>query len=196
MNIYDPDGIFPDHEILVSVLHSHPFLPGLDRKISTLTLRKPLDGEGPQVNVDENNVILTICTPDVIDDRIRYILFHEFGHIADRFDPSFEYSEQKRNDLPDTKHSNFMEIWNLYIDARLKYRGLYRLIGHHQSAMSLNGKLQLVDTSVETKLYDFENFLSKRGFRDAFTVVKNIWENPLQSLTFPAILILLNEHMD
>lgn len=196
MNIYDPDGIFSDHEILVSVLRSHPFLPGLDRKISTLTLRRPLDGQGPQVNVAEKNVILTIYSPDVIDDRMEYILFHEFGHIADRFNPSFEYSETERNALPNSKFSNFIEIWNLYIDARLNFSGLYRLVGPPQSAVRLNGKLQLVETSVETKLYDFENFLSKRGFRDAITVVKNLWENPLQSLSFPAILKLLNEHMD
>jgi len=143
MDIYDPDGIFPDQDIIVTMLHSHPFFPGLDDEILFLTLGPPSKGEGPCIDIVDRNVSLKIHSPKIVDDVVRYILLHEFGHVADRLDPSFNYSHTERTSLPEQKMSNFIEIWNLYIDARLNHKGLFRLVGPAQTPVRVNGRFEL-----------------------------------------------------
>ncbi len=195
MKIHDPNIVFKDQEILRNLIRSHPFLPDLDKLITSLTVNKANDNEMPHVNVSRGNVTLTIDPQLPLGDRFNYILYHEFGHIADRFNPIFNYSEDIRMSLPDRKLSNFKDLWDLYIDARLNFHGLFRLVSFGSPTVRINGKRRLIKLSIGSKLYGHVEFLTARGFKDARQVVRVIWKTPMKVISFPELILLLEQHM-
>ncbi len=107
MKIHDPNLLFSNPGMLLDAVRSHPFLPGLDNLISSLTVK---DGSEPCVNVTGRDVVLTIPSPRADDYPLMYVLYHELGHVADRFNPDFRYLENERMALPDLKLKNFIEL--------------------------------------------------------------------------------------
>jgi hypothetical protein len=171
--IIDPADLIPDRSEFEKIVSNHPFLKGLDRKISNVELEK---AERPSVMVEGMEVILFLPKYQVVNDTVIYVLHHEFGHVADRFNEAFQYSETERSSLSAKKYwlENFLELWNVFIDSRLHAVGLFRLYGLSQISMKIDGKRRIVDRSIERVPLEHSSFLESRGFRDAHIVVNAI----------------------
>ena len=51
---------------------------------------------------------------------LRRTLLHELTHLADALDREFEYSPEKKLSLPRVRRAVLMDLWNGYIDRRLR----------------------------------------------------------------------------
>lgn len=176
MQIIDKDNILPSPKVLEDVIANHPFHSSLSSQLKTVTIRQPNHNERIQIQTDGNDVTLIIYPFDSMNEQQRYILFHEFGHVADRLTPAFGYSETARNNLSDRQRVNFIQLWNLYIDARLNHLGIYHYF-QGQFIRITNGKAEFVERTQETQLLERKDFLSKRGFSNA-DIVHDIWDHP------------------
>ena len=194
VKIIDPDNILRDQSALIKVIQGHPFSATLCRDINSVTIEEPLEGQCISVSLKDGNVTLFIYRDTQDEDNFHHVLYHEFGHVADRFNPSFRYSKEQRDALSCHERENLIELWNVYIDARLNRARLFQLPTHGQCAVRVEGKLRLVPHSIETKLCMHANFLSSRNFQNASDVVDHIWKNPEQFLSFQDMLDLVKSH--
>jgi hypothetical protein len=73
------------------------------------------------ISFDPTNsyVTLNVGRDTPAKSNYKYILYHEFSHAADRLSSSFGYSEKKKATLTEDQQICVMELWNVYIDARL-----------------------------------------------------------------------------
>jgi len=46
--------------------------------------------------------------------------YHEFGHLLDALNPKFGYNTNAKNSLTKEQNHNFLNLWNAYIDRRLR----------------------------------------------------------------------------
>lgn len=191
VKIIDRDNILRDQCALIKVIQGHPFSATLCRDIHSITIKEPIEGQGISVSLNDGDVTLFIYRDTQDEDNFHHILYHEFGHVADRFNPSFKYSEEQRDALSCHERENLIELWNLYIDARLNRAGLLRLPTHGQFAVRVEGERRLVPPSIGAKLWMHANFLSSRNFQNASDVVDRIWKNPGQFLSFQDMLDLV-----
>ncbi len=196
MKITDKDQLIPDHAVLLKVVQEHPFHDSLDESIDSITVRRPEQAECIQICLDGHDVTLVVYPANAVNDHYLYLLYHEFGHVADRLNPAFNYSEEQRQALKEHKRENFVELWNLYIDARLNDAGLFRLSINSKVFKRIKGKPVIVERTMETELWERANFLSSRGFRDADEVVSYIWQHPRQLYSFNDLVNLIRQHME
>jgi hypothetical protein len=123
-----------------------------------------------------------------------YILYHEFGHIADRLNPKFRYSDESRLALSKTEQVMFMELWNLYIDARLNHFGHFKLTKIAMGGYCrIDGKLQRAPFSIEGKLLRHISCLRSGNIDNADQIVRSIWENPLLPRSYDDLINLIRK---
>lgn len=192
MQIIDKDNILPDPTVLEDVIENHPFLSDLKMLLKTVTIRQPNQDERVHIQTDGNNITLVICPFKSFDEQQRYILFHEIGHVADRFNPAFKYNETTRYNLSNRQGEIFRELWNLYIDARLSHLGIYRHLPGKFSHV-INGNRKHVERTPDTQLLERIDFLNKRGFSNA-DIVHDIWDHPEEEYSFNALIYIVKQN--
>lgn len=198
MKIIDPDQILPDHDSLQRIANSHPLRPNLDQRIDTIVICeiKPTLRSGPSIEFDNESRIgkLNLFQNNYKLDNFEYILFHEFSHVADRINPDFKYSDIKKESLSDTEKLIVMELWNVYIDARLNHHQLFRLGESDRNIRYLtNGKQQIAPFTIEGKLLLHISFVQSRGFHRADSIIRDIWGTPNKFRSYDDLIRLVTE---
>lgn len=195
MNIIDNNNLILDKNLLIRVIKKHPLNNNLYNLINNLVVDLLSKNDTTPARIDlnllNNNVTLFIKPETPSENNYEYILFHEFSHIADRYNPKFKYSNKIRDSLTNVQRENVMEIWNLYIDARLNDEKLFHLSNNCKKEYSkINGKLQELPHSIEGKLMGHISFLGSRGVKNAENIVRKIWQNPDNFLSYQDIIEL------
>jgi hypothetical protein len=196
MEIIDKNNLIPDHKVINRVVKRHPFSSDLWTQIKKVSVKskKKADIGGPSIEFDHatHEVILYVFPNMAEKSNYEYILYHEFGHVADRLNPEFGYSDQIKYSLSDTEQVILMELWNLYIDARLQHHNLFRLDKKERPTHSMiNGKLQELPCTIQGKLMRHVSFIESRGIVEAERIVKQIWENPEKSISYQDIISIV-----
>jgi hypothetical protein len=189
MEIIDKNNLITDHTVIKRVVKRHPFSSDLWVQIKKLTVEchKKADNGGPSIEFHHaTHLAILYVLPNMEEkSNYEYILYHEFGHVADRLNPEFGYSDQIKYSLSDAEQVMVMELWNLYIDARLQHHGLFRLDEKDGPTYSkINGKSQELPCTTQGKLMRHVNLLKSGGVLEAERIVKQIWENPEKSISY------------
>jgi len=188
MQIHDFRNLV-DQELLWRALKHHPLYHDLASELRSLTIEEKT---GPNVGVemDENRRATLYIHPIIRPcERDRFILYHELGHLADRIDPGFGYRHQDRMRLTAYQERNFLELWNVYIDARLNQHGLFCLPREGQSAFVIDGRRYVLPKNdVNTYLLEAITNLTQRGMYRPGSLVTTIWNNPHRQLSFDDLL--------
>ena len=198
MKIFDPEKLIPDHECLIKVVASHPFDNSLVTKISQINIRLSenyiaegfyIAHEDIETDVDKGIVILGVGRYTHLKLDYNSILYHEFGHVADRMDANFQYSEDLKNELSDSGKTCVMELWNVYINSRLNAVGLYMTSGSDCCGI-LNGEEHVFPGTIEGDLMAHMSNLEGAGFsyKLAKELIENIWKYPNEPLTYPMMI--------
>ncbi len=193
MRIIDKHNILPAPSLLEDVITNHPFYSDLVNQLNTVTVRPPNQSERVHVQTKGNGITLIIFPFESVDDQHRYILYHEIGHVADRFNPAFKYCETIRQNLSDHQRENFVELWNLYIDARLNHLHIYR----HSPGKFLrkvNENFVNVERTPDTQILERIDYLCNRGFCNPL-IVHDIWNNPEKKYTFIDLVDIVKANM-
>ncbi|HUU15841.1 MAG TPA: hypothetical protein VMW72_01720 [Sedimentisphaerales bacterium] len=194
MLIFDKENILPDSSVLEEFIANHPFYNDLVNKLDTVSIKRPSFSEGVHIHTEGSKITLFIYPFQSVDDQNRYILYHEFGHVADRLNPCFKYSEDARQVLSDRQRENFVELWNLYIDARLNRLNIY-CHSPGKFRRKVNGQYREVERTQETQLLERVDFLSKRDFNNAPLIVRDIWNHPEKKYTFIDLVNIVKVNM-
>jgi hypothetical protein len=191
MKVFDPRNLV-DEQLLQTVARRHPFHPDLASSLKLLTVREKED-DSVRIDLDgEGNATLTIHPIIRPSKRDVYILYHELGHAADRLNPAFGYDHARRLALDGVQESSFLELWNVFIDARLNDRGLFRLPESGEVELVVDGRRYVLPRNdVNTYLLEAAAHLSQRGFLKPGAVVTDIWNHPERRLTFEDLLDLV-----
>lgn len=193
MKIFDQEGLLPNHEHLISVVASHPFDDSLVAKISKITIRLSvrfgIAQENIETDVDKGEVYLGVGKSTYLKEDYNSILYHEFGHVADRMDANFQYSEDLKSELSESEQICVMELWNVYINSRLNAVGLYTTSGS-ECLGTLNGKRQMFPGTIEGDLMVHMAALEREGFsyKLAKELIEDIWKYPNEPLTYPMMI--------
>jgi len=198
MKIHDPENLIPDTNHLLEIIASHPFDGQLINKIKKICIIRSeqfgIAKEKIEIDIDTGFVSLGIgqCTPS--KSNYEFILYHEFGHVADIMCPEFGYSEIRKCSLSNTERICVMELWNAYINSRLDSYGLYKPSGSVCYG-TLNGEFQEFPGTTEGELMVHKATLEREGFpyEQADLVIKRIWENRYESLTYPEIIKIVSD---
>ncbi len=191
INVIDDYKLLPNHTILLEAIRNHPLNSNIIDSISSVIIIVD-KAESIEYDFETCHVTLHLSSNSYKEDNFKYILYHEFTHIADKINPLFKYSEELKESLTDTEKLIIMEVWNCYIDARLNMHGLFQLGDVDRHIRSLvNGKVQTLPFSTEGKLMKHTNFIKSRGFRNAEELITNIWAGLLPNLTYPEIVKLV-----
>ena len=193
MKIFDQENLIPDHALLINVISSHPFDRQLVSKIARIDI----------VLSEWNCIPLENINTDVLKGEVRLgvgrsthikrdyisILYHEFGHVADRMNVDFQYSERMKSELVQAKQICLMEIWNIFINSRLNAENLYTTSGI-ECRGTLNGKREIFPGTVDGDLKVHMATLEREGFPYKFAkeLVEEIWNNPKMPLTYPLMI--------
>jgi hypothetical protein len=181
-NLVDPD-------LLEMVAKHHPLYSDIASEIRWLTVQEK-DHGSVRIEMDRSrDVTLTIHPMIRPSQRDLYILYHEFGHIADRINPRFRYDHDKRLQLTQTQETCFLQLWNVYIDTRLNEHGLFRLPEGGQAELIVDGQRYVLPRNkTSTYLLEACAALSQRGVRRPGGLVTGIWNHPKRWLTFEDLL--------
>ena len=192
MRIIDKDNILPNPSVLEDVIANHPFHGDLANQLNTVTVGRPNQSEGVHIQTEGNDITLVIFPLQSIDDQHRYLLYHEIGHVADRLNPAFKYYETIRENLRDHQRENFVELWNLYIDARLNRLHIYR---HSPGRFlrKLKDTVEFVERTHENQLVERIDYLFKRGFCNP-QIVHDIWNHPEKIYTSIDLVDIVKEN--
>jgi hypothetical protein len=193
MKIHDPEGLIPNHEHLIGIVASHPFDNSLVSKISQIIVQRSerLGIAQENIETDENKgkVVLRVGKSTHLKKNYNSILYHEFGHVADRINEKFQYSEELKSELSESERSCVMELWNVYINSRLHAVGLYtpsvsKCIG------TLNGIRQTFPGTIEGDLMVHMATLEREGFsyKCAKELIEGVWEHPNIPLTYTIMI--------
>jgi len=196
MKIIDPNNLIPDYTVIERIVKTHPFSCDLWSQIKKVIVKshEEADNGGPRIEFDHDTYETIIyVAPDIAErGNYEYILYHEFGHVADRLSLKFGYSHQARFSLSDIEQVNLMELWNLYIDARLHHHNLFRLDEQEKPTYSMiNGKLRKLPCTIQGKLMAHGSFIKSRGITEAERIVKEIWENPEKSISYQDMISIV-----
>jgi len=188
MHIYDFRNLV-DQELLWRALKHHPLHRDLASELRSLTIEEKT---GPNVGVemDEQRHATLYIHPIVRPGaRDRFVLYHELGHIADRINPRFGYRHRDRMQLDAQQEKNFVELWNVYIDARLSHHGLFCLPQNGQSEFIIDGRRYVLPKNeINTYLLEAITHLTQRGMYRPGSLVTTIWNNPHRLLGFDDLL--------
>ena len=195
MKIIDSDNLIPDHGVIDRVVNTHPFSSNICQKIQALTVAND-DSEivNPRISFNHETLeaILYVVPQLYQFSNYEYILYHELGHVADRLNPKFGYSDVIKSSLSDMEQYGLMEVWNLYIDARLHHYGLFQLGRNDKNIYCrINGKLQIAPYSIEGKLLRHISSLRSAKIDNADSIVKGIWENPMVFRSYNELISLI-----
>ena len=179
----DPSGIVPDANAIRMAVLEHPLGRHLPRWVARVNVQlHPHEwSSGAMIDycADTRTVTLSLvrripCLPEY-----RYILLHEFTHVADKTDPAFLYSDAKRFSLPDQQQRAVAELWNIYIDGRLHKMDLFELGECNRNVTcEVDGDLQVAPFTIEGKLLGHIHALRGMSVTDPDAVVRGIWESP------------------
>jgi hypothetical protein len=188
MKILDYQNLV-DPNLLQLVAKEHPLNSDIASDIKILYVREK-DERGIRIEMDDKrNVTLTIHPIIRPTDRDIYILYHEFGHIADRLNPAFGYNHNKRLQFTQDQEDAFLQLWNLFIDSRLHYHNLFCLPrGGEIDILVDTIRYRLPRTQINTYLLEACLHLSQRGIRRPGNLVTDIWNHPNRFLTFDDLL--------
>jgi hypothetical protein len=188
IEIIDQQALVPDKGIIADVIAHHPASKELCIHVKTIIVEKA-DKESIEYDFYSKKVILNLTQNFHKKENYKYILFHEFSHVADKTRSKFNYSDEVKNSLTDLEKSLVMELWNVYIDSRLNYYGLF-MLGPNDSNVygTIDGKLQKLPFTIEGKLLGHVAFLASRGFRDAKFIVEDIWNNPQRTISYDDLI--------
>ncbi|MCX6813479.1 MAG: hypothetical protein NTV77_03335 [Candidatus Azambacteria bacterium] len=187
MKIIDENNLIPDKKVLTKIIKKHPLRKNPDNHIHNLIIKL---SEQCCIELDKNKDVTLFLTENVsLKSIYEYVLFHEFSHIFDKLNPEFKYADIKRDALSDTEKEAVMEIWNVYIDSRLNRFGLFKIEDENQERQFIIGKeYQKLIINIETKLKFHIHFLQNRNVKNAKDIIDNIWENPVQFLSYDDII--------
>lgn len=191
MDILDLRNLVGDDLILLVTKH-HPLYRDMASELGRVTVEEKT-GRDIHIEMDEeNNLTLHIHPMIRPDKRDMYILYHEFGHVADRLNPSFGYSHETRLRLSEDQERSFLELWNIFIDTRLNEHGLFCLPRSGQAEISVDGiTYRLPRSDLNTYLLESAAHLSQRGMVRPGSLVTAIWNHPDRFLTFSDLLDLV-----
>lgn len=129
MDIIDNKNLIPDKAIIEVIIRKHPLCENLFRFINNLIIELSADPT-ERINLDTGtqNVTLYIFKETPSKRDYKFILYHEFSHIADKLNPGFKYSDEKWNSLTEREQRGVQTLWNCFINARLYERNLFQLI--------------------------------------------------------------------
>lgn len=188
MHIFDFRNLV-DEELLWRALKHHPLHHDLASELRSLTIEEKT---GPYVGVemDEQRHATLYIHPIIRpSERDRFILYHELGHLADRINPRFGYRHRDRMQLDAQQEKNFVELWNVYIDARLNQHGLFCLPPCGQSEFIIDGRSYVLPKNeINTYLLEAITHLTQRGMYRPGSLVTTIWNNPHRFLGFDELL--------
>lgn len=192
MKILDYQNLV-DPGLLQHIAKHHPLNSDISSEIDILYVQEK-DHRGIRIEMDRScNVTLTIHPIIRPSERDMFILYHELGHIADRLNPTFNYNQERRLHLSQAAEECFVQLWNVFIDARLHHHGLFRLPTAGEVDIAVDGiKCRLPRTEISTYLLEACAHLSQRGIRKPGALVTDIWNNPKRFLTFEDLLAPLS----
>ncbi len=199
MKISDPDQILSDQDLPQRIVKSHPLNPALDQNIDKIVICGAgyHFTNGSSIEFDDASRMCRLHLPKDIEllDNYEFIFFHEFSHVADRTNPDFKYSDRKKTSLSDAEQLILMELWNVYIDARLNHHQLFRLGENDKGIIcEINGKQQIAPFSIEGKLLCHISFVRSRGFKKADSIVRDIWDNPNKFRSYDDLIKLVKDN--
>jgi hypothetical protein len=196
MEISDPQNLIPDHSVIERIVKMHPFSSDLWLQIEKVSVKshEEADVRPPSIKFNHatHETILYVTTNMAEKSNYEHILCHEFGHIADRLNPEFEYSDQVKYSLTDIQQANLMQLWNLYIDARLHDHELFRLDEEERPICCMvNGKYNKLPCTIQGRLMQDVSFLGSRGIANAERIVREIWENPKKPMSYQDMIFIV-----
>jgi hypothetical protein len=195
IEIIDKDALAPDKGIVVEVIERHPVSKELRTHVQTIVIEKA-DKESIEYDFYSKKVILNLTQNSHKKENYKFILFHEFSHVADKARSEFDYSEELKNSLTDLEKSLVMELWNVYIDSRLNYYGLFMLDPNDANVYgAIDGKLKKLPLTIEGKLLGHTAFLASRGFQGAKFIVEDIWNNPERVISYNDLIQMVQERL-
>ena len=195
MKIIDEQNLIPDKRILIQIISNHPFVSDLSNKLETVQIEisenHGIPKEMIQFDPSNTHVILGIGKGSHQKENFEYILYHEFGHAADRLNPGFEYSEKEKSLLSAKEKMGVMELWNTYIDSRLNESGLFKLGYQPPSTGKLNGKVVRFPEGLNGELLSHISILENCGLKHekANKLVDDIWNNPRRVMTYKDMIL-------
>lgn len=187
MRIIDPNGLLPNERILRDVICNHPMDSNLANHLDTvevfLSERCEIAHERIEPDIENRKVSLGLGRFSKNKANFRYILYHEFCHVADRLNPSFKYSEQLRASLSSSEQMAVMELWNLFIDARLNRHELFELGDQKPCSPKRHG---LLLNGIQGKLQRHAVMLENQGvpYSEAMKLAGDCWNNPPEVWTY------------
>jgi len=191
MYIHDIRNLI-SQDLLLTVTKHHPLYHDIASELRQVTVQEKT---GPDISIHmdaEGNVTLNIHPVIRPTKRDMYILYHEFGHVADRLNPHFGYSHERRLALEPNQERSFLELWNVFIDTRLNAHGLFCLPQAGETDISVDGvTYRLPKSDLNTYLLESIAHLSQRGFRRPGSIVTAVWNHPDRFLTFSDLLDLV-----
>lgn len=193
MNIIDPDNLIPDKSVLINIIKKHPFVDNLFGQINIISIHI---SNKPDVDLDLNshNVIMHMYKDANKEDNYEHILYHEMGHVADKLNSLFLFSENTEKSLSNVEIDCLKEIWNISIDARLNAKGLFMLDKSDKNMCgTINGKCQQLEYSIDGRLCKHICFLQSRGISRAKEIVHGIWNNPDKFISYPDIIRIIKK---
>ncbi len=170
MNILDNEGLMPDKTILELVIRNHPLCKDLYNVINNLII-KPSGDPTEKINfeITTKDVTLYIFKETPSKKDYKFILYHEFSHIADKLNPDFKYSDGKFNSLTECEQRGIQTLWNCFINARLNEKNVFPLV------------------SINAHLGEYMDFLESLGVNNAQKIIEEIWYHPNNFLSLEDI---------
>jgi len=181
MEIIDPHNLLPDTEMLLDIVQNHPLGSDLAVQVDTvevfLSERCQIAYECVETEIASRGVRLGLGRSSKYKSNFRYILYHEFGHVVDRSDTLFGYSEEFKESLSESEKMAVMELWNVAIDARLNCVGLFELGTKTSCYTRKHGSLQ---NTVQGKLKGHAVMIENQGvsYDMAMQLLEGWWSNP------------------
>ena len=190
MNILDELNLIPNKTVINHIISNHPFDLDLSQKLNSIKINlSEIDGIAKEmIKFDSTNtyIELGVGRNTHLKENFKYILYHEFGHAADRLNANFKYSENEKSKLNDKEKMGVMEIWNIYIDARLNENDLFYLGYQPITIGTLNGKVTRFPDGIEGKLLSHISMLESCGMEyiAAKELTDSIWNIPSRTLSY------------
>jgi len=198
MKIVDNKDLIPDYNVLLKVIESHPLSKNLLGFINNLRIklseRCGIADEKINLDMATNDVTLYIGKDTPSKSNYKYILYHEFSHIADKLNPDFKYSDELRDSLSETESTCVVELWNIYIDARLNDHNLFELGHQHACIATIDGQLTRLPKGVEGKLMEHMATLERCGMDHNISknLVEKVWQNPEAFISYEDLINIVS----
>lgn len=188
MKIIDDENLIPDKQIVEKIVRGHPFSANLYDTINNLVIRA---STSVNIKLEPNNdVTLEIQRTTPSEENYEYILYHEFGHVADRLNPKFKYSNETMNSLTNDEKRKVKAVWSAWIDARLHDKNLLQLGNNDKNIWDIiNGKFQEIPYIIEGK--HMQSVYLLKNVKNAEDIVEEIWKYPNRLLSFEEMIDII-----